>query len=99
MLRTLTLCLAALGFSASAFAGTAFTAKLETPMDKAERVVAVEALWFCDGDTCTAELKRKAATVSACKKVVKEVGKLAQFKSEAGELSAADLEKCNAAAK
>ena len=99
MLRSLTLCLAALGFSASAFAGTAFTAKHETPVETSNRVVAVEALWFCNGDTCTAELKRKGATVSACKKVAKEVGKLAQFKSEAGELSAADLEKCNASAK
>ena len=99
MIRTLTASAAALAFAGTAFAGTAFTAKLETPMPKAEKIVAAKALWNCAEDTCSATLDRKTVRVSTCKKVVKELGKLAEFSNENETLSETDLERCNAVAK
>lgn len=99
MIRTLTATAATLAFASTAFAGTAFTAKLESPMPKAEKIVAAKALWACAADTCVAELDRKTVRVSTCKKVVKEIGKLAEFSNEKETLSAEDLERCNAVAK
>ena len=99
MIRSLAATVAALAFAGTAFAGTAFTAKLETPMDKAEKVVAAKALWTCSADTCKAELDRKTVRVSTCKKVVKEIGKVAEFSNDKESLSAEDLARCNAVAK
>ena len=99
MIRTLSAAATAIAFAGTAFANTAFTATLEAPMEKAEEIVAEKALWSCAGDTCTANLKRKTVRVSTCKKVVKEVGKLASFSNENATQSAEDLERCNAVAK
>ena len=99
MIRTFTAATAALAFAGTAFAGTAFTATLETPIEKAEKVVAAKALWSCSEDTCRATLDRKTVKVSTCKKVVKEIGKLAEFTNGSDSLSEADLERCNAVAK
>lgn len=99
MIRTVITSVIAAGFAGTAFAGTAFTAKLEIPMPKAEKIVAAKVLWNCKADTCVAELSRKTVNVKTCKKVVKEVGKVAEFSNKNGALSAADLETCNAAAK
>lgn len=99
MIRTISATAAALAFAGTAFAGTAFTATLETPVSKTEKVVAAKALWNCSADTCIAELDRKTVRVSTCKKVVKEMGKLAAFSNDQESLSEADLERCNAVAK
>ncbi len=99
MIRTLSAAAAALALAGTAFAGTAFTVTLETPMPKAEKIVAAKALWNCSEATCTAELDRKTVRVSTCKKVVKEVGKIAGFANANEALSEADLERCNAVAK
>ena len=68
-------------------------------MPKAEKIVAAKALWNCSEDTCRATLDRKTVRVSTCKKVVKEIGKLASFSNEDEALSDSDLERCNAVAK
>ncbi|MEM6651343.1 MAG: hypothetical protein AAGA72_05650 [Pseudomonadota bacterium] len=99
MIRTLSSAALALAFAGTAFAGTAFTATLETPMPKSEKVVAAKALWSCEDTTCRATLDRRTVRVSTCKKVVKEIGKLAEFSNGEESLSAEDLERCNAVAK
>ena len=99
MIRTLIASAAMIGLSGTAFASTAFTATLETPVEKAEKVVAAKALWDCSGDICKATLNRKTVKVSTCKKVVKEVGKLASFSNGEDSLSEDDLARCNAVAK
>ncbi|MFN3212158.1 MAG: CC_3452 family protein [Henriciella sp.] len=99
MIRTLTAASFAIALTGAAFAGTAFTAKLESPMPKTKKIVAAKALWKCSADTCVAELNRKAVRISTCKKVVKEVGKLAEFSNGDETLSAKDLARCNAEAK
>lgn len=99
MIRTLSATAAALAFAGTAFAGTSFTATLETPMEKAEKIVAAKALWDCSDNTCRATLDRKTVRVSTCKKVAKELGKLAEFSNANESLSESDLERCNAVAK
>ena len=99
MIRTFTASLIALGFAGTAMAGPAFTATLETPVEKAEKIVAAKALWSCSEASCNAVLDRKTVKVSTCKKVAKEVGKLAEFSNGKDSLSAEDLERCNAVAK
>ena len=99
MIRTLTAASFAVALAGTAFAGNHFTANLETPVPKAEKIVAAKALWTCTDDTCVAKLKRKTVRVSTCKKVVKKVGKLAEFSNSDEALSADDLARCNAVAK
>lgn len=99
MIRTITTSIIAIGFAGTAFAGTTFNAKLETPMTKAEKVVAAKVLWNCSDDTCVAKLKRNTVNVRTCKKVVKEVGKVAEFSNDNGALTETELAECNTAAK
>ena len=99
MIRTALISIAALGFTATAFASTTFTATLETPLSKAEKVVAAKVLWSCDGATCTADLSRNSVNISTCKKVVKKIGKVVEFSNTNGALSEADLATCNSVAK
>lgn len=99
MIRSFISAAVAVGFTGVAFASGSFTATLETPMSKADDIVAAKAIWSCEGETCEAELSRKTATVKTCKKVAKEVGKLTAFAGEKNALSDADIEACNTAAK
>ncbi|MDJ0922756.1 MAG: hypothetical protein QNI84_16630 [Henriciella sp.] len=99
MIRSFISAAVAVGFTGVAFASGSFTATLETPITKADEIVAAKAIWTCEGDTCKADLSRKTATVRTCKQVVKEVGKVTAFASDNNTLSETDLEACNAAAK
>ena len=99
MIRTAIASAFALALAAPALASTAFTASLETPTSERMEFIANKAVWVCEGETCVAELNRRKPTVRSCRAVAKEVGRLASFISERGELEAADLEKCNESAK
>ncbi len=99
MLRFLTIGGFAIFMAMPAIAGTSFTAKLAEPVVETTEFVANKALWNCEGETCAAELSRKSPTVRSCKKVAKEIGKLAAFASEKGELDETELAACNEAAK
>ncbi len=99
MLRILLLTAGSIGLTAPALAGTLFTAALANPVEDGTEIIANRAIWTCDGDTCVAELARKSPTVRACKQVAKEIGQLAGFSSENGELTAEELAECNSAAK
>lgn len=98
MIRTAILGVSSLLVAAPALAGTLFTASLTEPVTERTTFVANSAVWVCEGDTCTAELDRRSPTVRSCKKVAEEIGTLASFSSERGELDAEDLAKCNEAA-
>lgn len=99
MYRILPLTVTACAFVLPALAGTSFTAKLATPMEKADEIVAAKAIWFCENDTCVGELNRRTVTVRTCKKVASEVGELAAFSNDEESLSEDDLASCNKAAK
>ncbi len=98
MLRSALLAAAMTSLAAPAFAGTSFTAKIEVPNQETSMYIAEKALWKCQGDTCIAELERRSASVKTCKRVAKEMGRLAAFASETRELTAKEIEKCNMAA-
>ena len=99
MLRTASIALAAIAFAAPALAATTFTAQLETPVAEKERFVANKSLWTCEGEACSAELKRSKVTVRVCKRFVKEAGPVAAFGNEDDALGEDDLAACNEVAK
>lgn len=103
MIRTLALSAAALAFAGVATAtsanATAFTLKLDTPKAEAQQFVVDGYLWSCEGDTCSATIKRKKVTVRTCQKVAREIGSFVSFENENGALDAAQLDKCNSVAK
>lgn len=99
MIRTFSASLIALTLAGPALAGTSFTATLEVPVEKTERVVAAKKLWKCSDTICVATLDRKTVKVSTCKKVAKEVGRLAEFSNGEDSLSGEDLARCNSLAK
>lgn len=103
MIRTLTFSAIAFAFAGVAAAASAnatvFTLKLDTPKAEAQQIVVDGYLWSCEGDTCSATLNRKKATVRTCQKAAREIGTFASFENENGALSESQLEKCNSAAK
>lgn len=98
MLRSLTLSGFALALAGPALAGTAFVASLEQPKEERVEFIANKAIWVCEGEVCSAELDRRKPTVRSCKEVAEEIGRLAAFASERGELSEDQLQRCNEAA-
>ncbi|MCI4645479.1 MAG: hypothetical protein MRY64_11915 [Hyphomonadaceae bacterium] len=95
MIRTSILGACALFVAGPALAGTLFTANLSEPVAERTTFVANSAVWTCVDNTCVAELDRRSPTVRSCKKVAEEIGSLASFSSERGELDEADLARCN----
>ncbi len=85
------------GFAAPAFArDPVFTVKLEAPVAQQTRVIAQNALWTCDGDTCRARADH-AVSVRACRQFVRQAGdvRIASYGSEDRELSADEVARCN----
>lgn len=84
------------GLAAPAFArDPVFTIKLEAPVAEQTQVIANNAVWNCDGDTCLARPAHEA-TVRACRQFVRESGaRVISYGSEADQLSADELGRCN----
>ncbi len=72
-----------------------FTATLAQPVSEATRVIAGNALWTCEGDTCRAQADH-GVTVHACRRLVREAGAVTAYGPENDLLDAAELERCNA---
>lgn len=73
-----------------------YTAKLSTAVEAPARKVVNGVVWNCTGDTCTGPVDG-ARPLNTCAKVVKAFGPVASFTGPKGELSAEDLQTCNAA--
>jgi len=73
-----------------------YTAKLSTAVQAPVRKVVNGVVWNCNGDTCTGPVDG-ARPLNTCAKVVKAFGPVASFTGPKGELSAEDLQTCNAA--
>lgn len=85
------------GFAGVAYArDPIFTVKLEAPVAEQTRVIAVNTLWSCEGDTCLAR-PGHAATVRSCRQFVREAGgvRVTAYGPEGGELTAEELARCN----
>jgi hypothetical protein len=83
------------GFTGAAFARDAiFTVKLETPVTEQTRVIANNAVWTCEGDTCVARASH--ANVRACRQFVREAdARVTAYGTEGNELSADEIARCN----
>jgi hypothetical protein len=84
----------------SAFAGAAyaqnptFTARVEAQPAQS-RVIALNAMWNCSGDTCVAHPDH-AVSVRACRQFAHQAGvRVTAYGSEAQQLSADDIARCN----
>ena len=71
-----------------------FTATLDTPAQQA-RVIAQNAIWNCEGETCTARASH-AVSVRACRQLVRETGgRVTAYGSTERQLSADEIARCN----
>lgn len=82
-------------FVGAANAGdTVFTAKLEAPAE-ASRVITLNTVWSCEGDTCSAR-PNHASTVRSCRQFAREVGgRVVAYGPAGAELSADEIARCN----
>lgn len=81
-----------------AHAGTAaYSAKLSSALAAPKQKVVNGVVWSCTGDSCGGPVDG-ARPVNTCAQVVKAFGKVSSFATPKGELSAEDLQRCNAAA-
>ncbi len=73
-----------------------FTLKLEAPLAEPTRVIAQNAIWTCDGDTCRARTDH-AVSVRACRQFLRQAGdvRIVSYGTEARELSADEIARCN----
>ncbi|MBN8501975.1 MAG: hypothetical protein J0M19_12575 [Sphingomonadales bacterium] len=78
-------------------AAARYTAKLSTALEAPAKKVVNGVVWNCKGDTCTGAVDG-ARPLNTCAKVVKAFGPVSTFATPKGELSAEDLQSCNAAA-
>lgn len=85
------------GLTAPAFArDPVFTVKLSAPVAAQTQVIAQNAVWNCDGDTCLARADH-AVSVRACRQFVREAGgvRVTSYGSELRELTADEVARCN----
>jgi hypothetical protein len=84
------------GLAGAAFArDQVVTAKLVQPVAQSTQVIADQALWRCEGDTCRA-MVRHDPTVRACRQLVRETGAVASYGPEDAKFSTDEIERCNA---
>ncbi len=86
------------GFAAPAFARDAvFTLKLEAPVAEQTQVIAQNALWRCEGDTCRTRAGH-AVSVRACRQFIRQAGdevRVVAYGTQDRELSADEIARCN----
>jgi hypothetical protein len=71
-----------------------FTARLAAPLAQS-RVIAVNTMWNCAGDTCVAHPSH-GVSVRACRQFVHEAGaRVTAYGSETQQLSSEELARCN----
>ena len=83
----------------AASADSRITATLEAPQSGHAKLIAAHAVWNCESGACVAQVERdEAASVSACKDLARQVGRLSAYTAERKPLDAGALAKCNTAA-
>jgi hypothetical protein len=88
-----------LSLAGAASADSRITATLEAPQAGHAKLIAAHAVWNCQAGTCVAQLAPDdAASVSACKDLAKQVGRLTAYAAESKSLDAGALARCNTAA-
>lgn len=85
-----------LSLGATAAFADSFSATLATPVSKPVKFIAADALWTCEGSTCTTPVgTEETLSASACRELTKTVGAVTTYSGSAS-LSASELARCNA---
>lgn len=73
-----------------------FTLRLAQPVAEHTRVIALNAVWNCSGDTCTAHVSHDAS-VRACRQFAHQAGdvRVISYGPEGAQLSADEIARCN----
>lgn len=74
-----------------------YSVSLASAVSAPRREVINGVLWNCSGDQCSGPIDG-ARPANTCAHVVKKFGAITRFATPKGELSAEDLQRCNAAA-
>ncbi len=96
-LRTIAIAvLASATFVGAAYARDAvFSARLQAPVAEHTRVIANNAIWNCDGDTCRARVTH-GANVRSCRLLARELNaRVVAYGAEDDQLSADEIARCN----
>ncbi len=88
--------LAAFALAASPAAAATYSAKTSTPAPT-DRIAARDILWTCASGACTGSTLNSRPVV-LCEGLAKKAGKIDSFLVDGREISAADLQRCNASA-
>jgi hypothetical protein len=78
-------------------AARGYSASLATAVEAPARKVVNGVLWNCTGDSCAGPVDG-ARPVNTCRQVAKAFGPVTKFATPKGDLSAEQLQSCNAAA-
>jgi hypothetical protein len=83
-------------FAAPAFARDVYTIKLAAPVAEQTRVIALNTIWDCNGDTCVARADH-GANVRSCRQFVRESEglRVTSYGTAGDELSADEIARCN----
>jgi len=83
-------------FVAPAFARDLYTIRLAQPVAEQTRVIALNTIWDCSGDTCVARADH-GANVRSCRHFVRESNglRIASYGSADDQLSADEVARCN----
>ncbi|MEO8927127.1 MAG: hypothetical protein ABI306_08175 [Caulobacteraceae bacterium] len=88
-----------LSLAGAACADGRITATLEAPQAGHAKLIAAHAVWNCEAGTCVAGMAPDdAASVSACKDLAKQVGRISAYAADRKALDAGALARCNTAA-
>lgn len=73
-----------------------FTLKLAQPVAAPTRVIALNAIWNCNGDTCTASVDH-ASTVRSCRQFIRQAGdvRVVAYGPQGSQLSSDEIARCN----
>jgi hypothetical protein len=90
------LTLSVLAFAAAPAVASTYSAKLITPT--AGRFIARDIVWTCGADACQGATQESRPAV-LCESLTKRAGKIDSFIADGRAFTAAELDKCNAAAR
>ena len=90
------LAFSALALTATAAAAANYSAKPAVPLS--DRIVARDIIWSCGPDACQGATAESRPVV-LCEGLAKRAGRIDSFLVDGRALSAAELNRCNAAAK
>lgn len=83
-------------FVAPAMARDLYTIKLSAPVAEQTRIIALNTIWDCNGDTCLARADH-GVNVRSCRQFVRQASglRIASYGDATEQLSAAEVARCN----